>query len=183
MSIVAIMTLQCAVIYASRFDHGLVSFLFTHIWFPYGAVISRGTSCCGVPYCLFLCSLVWFSLFYGFIHLSTSGFLICQIAASILQRIHSVGLVIASRSRVHQKSSPNKNEHLRTKMETNERSVLHSSLCSALLRISCKIFFFCFKNVNILCSYRIMRSRMVAAYPQSVSSDYIFRFRKHNAEI
>jgi hypothetical protein len=41
----------------------------------------------------------------------------------------------------HQKSSPSKRENLRTKMETNERSVLHSSLCSALLWISRKIFF------------------------------------------
>jgi hypothetical protein len=44
-------------------------FLSTPIWFPYGAVMLFGTSCCDVPYCLFLCFPVWLSLFYGFIHL------------------------------------------------------------------------------------------------------------------
>jgi hypothetical protein len=66
--ITAIMTLQYAVIYECCFDRGLVCFISTPILFPYGAVVLFGTSCCDVPFCLFLCFHVWFSLFYGFIH-------------------------------------------------------------------------------------------------------------------
>jgi hypothetical protein len=69
-SIIAIMTLQYVLIYECCFDCGLICFSSTPIWVPYGAVVLFGTTCCDVPYCLFLCFLVWFSLFYAFIHLS-----------------------------------------------------------------------------------------------------------------
>jgi hypothetical protein len=63
------MMLQYVVIDECCFDRGLVCFISTPIWFPYGAVILFGTSC-DVPYCSFPCPLAQFSLFYGFIHLS-----------------------------------------------------------------------------------------------------------------
>jgi hypothetical protein len=69
-SVIAIMMLQYVVIHECRSDRGLVRFISTPIWLPHGAVILFGTSCCDLPYCLFLCFLVQFSLSYGFIHLS-----------------------------------------------------------------------------------------------------------------
>jgi hypothetical protein len=68
---------RCSYIW-ELFEHGLVCFISTPIWFPYGAFVLFRTSCCDVTYCTFLCFQVWFSSFYGFIHLQCFNVL-CQL--------------------------------------------------------------------------------------------------------